>query len=293
LLSLNGSELLEAMPPDWSTDGWGFNIFAPDYQYAPLLLVDGPGPGSVLPQSYLSVYALGGVPNDIPTIVGVTRQESDFSPGDDVRNFSAAEFALYVRQRVEPYYGSVFASELLQIYMPHGFVPDPLFAPQRIFSEIITDSTTLCPNFYLASRMQKAFSSPVYAYASSQRPQQPFCPLRSFNSFDYCPAYSFHASDEFLWLLPRFANYSWSESDHSFSRLLSNRVASFIANGTVPPWSTFTTPPHDASLHSDSLPAQYTAVDLAAPDSNIPALKKAACKFWLRNGFYETRGLIN
>eukprot|EP00966_Prymnesium_polylepis_P188334 4364776-Prymnesium_polylepis.2 len=115
LLSLNASELLAAMPDDWSTDGWGFSVFASSYRYAPLLLVD--GRGGVLPTDYLTAYrrrerasaptaaaaAAAAAPVasvsrlDVPTIIGVTRQEGDFSPGSDVRNLTEGQFADFVR----------------------------------------------------------------------------------------------------------------------------------------------------------------------------------------------------
>ena len=111
----------------------------------------------------------------------------------------------------------------MQLYVPSDAKGSATFSAQRAFSEIITDATTLCPNFYLAAAIQRSFRSPVYAYASSQTTQQPFCPLRPYNAFDYCPHYSFHASDEFLWFQPRFDNYSWGAEDRAFSALMSRR----------------------------------------------------------------------
>ena len=109
--------------------------------------------------------------------------------------------------------------------------------------------------------------------------------------FGYCPEYAFHASDEFQWFLPRFANYSWTAADRAFSRRVNERLGSLIVNGSVPSWRRFTDAPH-AAPH-DRLPPQYRAIDLASPDRVVPRLKAAECAFWLEHGFYETRGLIN
>ena len=132
---------------------------------------------------------------------------------------------------------------------------------------------------------------PATSPSPLQIPQSPFCPLRQFNSFGYCPEYSFHASDEFLWFLPQFANYSWTALDEAFSKRMNSRVAGFFANGSVGAWEPFTEPPHEAP--QDSLPHAYRAIDLAAPDRVVEGLKRDQCDFWLGHGFYETRGLIN
>ena len=71
----------------------------------------------------------------------------------------------------------------------------------------------------------------------------------------------------------------------------STRLASFVANGSVPAWQRVTDLPHEAPR--DALPLEYRAIDLALPDRVVPQLKAAACDFWLDHGFYETRGLIN
>ena len=52
---------------------FGLSIFENSYQYAPLLVID--GPGGALPHNYLDPKLLFA---DVPTIVGVTRQEADF-----------------------------------------------------------------------------------------------------------------------------------------------------------------------------------------------------------------------
>ena len=40
---VNGSELLYAQPANWHADVFGTGVFSRDFQYAPLLLIDGEG----------------------------------------------------------------------------------------------------------------------------------------------------------------------------------------------------------------------------------------------------------
>ena len=100
LLGLSGAELITAMPPDWTADVWSYKLFGRGFQYAPLLLID--GPGGVLPTSYIDTFGTASAattPNRaVEVIVGVTRQEPDFSPGKDVRNYTAAAFAAFLRE---------------------------------------------------------------------------------------------------------------------------------------------------------------------------------------------------
>merc|ERR1712137_499309 len=86
-MNLPAKEVLAATPSNWHPDGWSLGLFEPTWQYAPILLID--GPTGVLPSGYLTAFDAKGT-TAVPLVIGATRQESDFAPGDDVRNFTRA-----------------------------------------------------------------------------------------------------------------------------------------------------------------------------------------------------------
>jgi len=290
LRSLNSSELVASLPDNWHADGWSFGVFDPSWQYSPLLLID--GPGGVLPADYLSTFNGTYEPPSagVPLIIGVTRQESDFSPGNDVRNLSRSEFSTFVASHFARAYGKQFVKELLPLYLDA-----PEWEPQKVYSEIITDATTLCPSRHLAHQIAVGRSQPVYLYGASQTMSTPpgFCVLQPFNGFNppYCPMYSFHAVDMFALFQPYYDasrfNYTFSPTDRRFGQLIQERMMEFANNGTIASWPHFTNPDR-----------QFRAIDLALPERIVPHFKYKQCEFWLgRNpaniNFYDTIGLIN
>ena len=308
LLSLNASEITSSMPPNWDTSGFGFSVFARTFQYAPLLLVD----GCVLPSSYLKAFdnsRPGVTPGHsnhssrIPLMVGVTRQESDFSPQDDVRNMSIETFSNFVVTKIQPRYGVSFANQVVALYITNAAATtratDKDFEPQRIYSEIVTDATILCPNAYLAAKWQGASSNSLYLYVTTQRLQNPFCVLEPFNAFSppYCPLYSFHAVDMFSWFAPAFDpskfNYTFTKRDHVFGQWMQSRFVEFANTGSVQLWENFAPQTPSGSFRMDELPLQYDVVDMKTDDVSIRNLLADRCNFWLKHKFYETRGLIN
>ena len=130
---------------------------------------------SVLPCNYLSAAPWAA---DVPTILGVTRQEIDFAPDDDVRNMSRTELASFVASKVQPYYGDDFTRRLLALYgllQPEGGVDGvdgkknsseksesgstlelEEFEPQKTYAEIVSDATTFCPTLPLARAIDTA-----------------------------------------------------------------------------------------------------------------------------------------
>ena len=180
LLSLNATELVDAMPEDWHSAMFGIkSAFAPSFVYAPLLLID--GPGGVLPEDYRSAFRTHGAA--APLVIGVAAQESDFAPEADVRNLtSSAAFGAYVAATLHgDEYTDAFVAELLDVYglsdrlTPRGSTAanananananatgtatTRTFAPQELFATIVTDATELCPSLLLAS---EAFFSTYY-----------------------------------------------------------------------------------------------------------------------------------
>eukprot|EP00747_Dinoflagellata_sp_TGD_P049147 gnl/TRDRNA2_/TRDRNA2_146034_c0_seq1.p1 gnl/TRDRNA2_/TRDRNA2_146034_c0~~gnl/TRDRNA2_/TRDRNA2_146034_c0_seq1.p1 ORF type:complete len:550 (+),score=69.03 gnl/TRDRNA2_/TRDRNA2_146034_c0_seq1:61-1710(+) len=256
------------------------------------------------PQSYLEVFAEG---SPVPVVLGATRQESDFSPGDDVRNFTRADLGTLVAERLGGDYGDSFVHELLDVYgllRPGGAAP---FEAQRVYSDIVSDATTVCPNFYLAqtmSRSRRRQSPGVYAYAAAGCLSGPFCVLEQFNSFSppYCPLYAFHASDEFAMIRPAYSEslfpYHFSTADAEYGQLIWARLSEFAATGEVLAWKTFagTT----SSLQADQpktrrhLSEHYFVSELGTHERRaVSGYRREQCNFWLRHGFYDTHGLIN
>ena len=290
LLSLNETELVRATPANWHTDGFGFSVFSKTFQYAPILLID----HCMIPRSYFDAFSNGSDVKPLPLIIGATRQESDFSPEDDVRSFTSAQFRSFVRKTFTPAYSSAFVSELVQVYLDSPQI-EP-FDPQRLYSDIVTDATILCPNAYLAARWAHGDEAPVYFYSSRQRTENPFCVLEPFNHFTppYCPLYSFHASDMFMWLSPQYDpvrfNYSMTAQDLEFGAQVQSRFAEFAQSGKVASWVPFA---DVGDFAPDRLPLQYHAVDMALPDTLVARYRKEKCNFWLKHKFYEKNGLIN
>ena len=299
LLSLNATELLRAAPPEWHADVFGIGVFARTFQYAPLLLID--GPGGVLPRPYVDHEGRPPAYLDanVTLVVGATAQEGDFAPTDDVRTLSPAGLAAFLRNRLRSSLGSSLVEEVIAVYLRSSARP---FEPQRLYSEIVADATVVCPNFYLAAAWQSAraagAAAPIFAYRASQRLSKPFCVLRDREfSPPYCPQYSFHASDMFAWLRPRRSahfNYSFDEADASYGELIARDFAAIVRHGSTRPsgWRWCATPASPPLR--DGLPHDFAANELRLPTTPVqPTHKRNECALWLGHGFYERIGLIN
>lgn len=78
LRNMTAEDLIAAVPSNWDPkNGWSFKSYQRNYRYAPLLVID----GDVLPFNYLAAGRNAAL---TPTIIGVTRQEVDFSPGSSL-----------------------------------------------------------------------------------------------------------------------------------------------------------------------------------------------------------------
>jgi hypothetical protein len=308
LLNLTSDELLDAMPPDWTAEAGSYTVFRSDFQYSPLLLVD--GPGGVLPYDYLTAAGRPRGPTaaapqspvlpDFPVVIGVARQDFDFGPGEDVRNLTRSGFASFVRGWIEPAYGVQFATSVLELYrIADGPAP---WEPQRLFAEILTDATFLCPSLDLGVAMQRSFTHPVYNYALSQTLSEPFCvpPFEDMAmSPPYCPRYAFHSLDELFWFQPGYnaSNFQYDIRSHpddlAFAGLLGSRLGDFVNTGSVDAWSQVL-PPNAPPAPPDTLPRGFSVVDFRLPDAkSVVGLKADQCNFWLQHRFYETKALIN
>ena len=268
LYSLDASELVAAQPDDWDAATFSYSLFDEDYRYAPLLLVD----GRVLPRDYREAD----YDADVATIVGVTRQEADFSPGDDARNWTAEDMAAFLANETA-HLGRDFVDGLLDAYDVRGRAA-PLDA-QRLYSEILADASVFCPTLVLA----RAMPDPA-VYSTSARPGRPYAPLAPLQIVrGYEPLYAFHAVDMFM--LFNFTNgYAMTDGDRAYSRSLVSAFAGFARDGALPPgWRRF------------SGDGSYGVVDWRDGTTATTAtnLKKRQCKFWLRHDAYRRYAWVN
>lgn len=166
---------------------------------------------------------------------------------------SKQELSAKLSEAIEPAYGAHFTNHLLRLYdLPisnenaststtsrtstsststgssanasaSASSSPESFEAQRVYAEIITDATTLCPTLPLAKSMSRgpkrsAASNPLYMYATSQQPanRSGFCPLEPFQAIDnYCPLYSYHAIDMFSLFLPPYPTAAWADGDRT------------------------------------------------------------------------------
>eukprot|EP00470_Lotharella_oceanica_P009997 CAMPEP_0170184880 /NCGR_PEP_ID=MMETSP0040_2-20121228/34900_1 /TAXON_ID=641309 /ORGANISM="Lotharella oceanica, Strain CCMP622" /LENGTH=480 /DNA_ID=CAMNT_0010431077 /DNA_START=31 /DNA_END=1474 /DNA_ORIENTATION=- len=294
LLALTPHELTYAMPENWDPPQlWSLEMFSDKYVYAPLLVVD----GEAIPSDYLTTFA-NDPPNDVPTAIGVTRQEVDFIPGTDARNLSADAFASLLFDSVEPYYGRAFADKLLDMYnltkakaTQNGRVEedyDPSKDMQLLFADIMNDASALCTTRKLVESMSRGFQSKVYFYAVSQLLSGPLCCMKPFEVFDYCPRYSYHAIDE-------FALFEWNDRrlfdaqapDNQFSLMLQKWFINFALSGDNPEWVPFKEP------RSSDGGETYAIMDFNNDFQILKNLKADECSFFLQHGFYESKAWVN
>lgn len=298
LLHLSAGELLQAQPDNWHADVWSLEIFSPTWQYAPLLLVD--GDGGILPRGYLQAFQ-DSKHGAVPAILGVTREESDFAPGQDVRRFTRSQLmqllARYAGRSQEP----AFVEELGRLYGLTGNLSSD-WEPQRTYAEILSDMTTICPNLYLAGVMdahRPRRASPVFSYVASRHLSRPFCVIANFTKMKplYCPRFAFHAMDEFAMLQPHFL-YNFTEEDRAWGQRLRARILEFVATGKVQAWQRFSTSTNRRQDEghvnkSRELLSEYNVIDFGVEDENTQCYNVARCNFWLQSGFYDSRGLVN
>lgn len=308
LLSLNSSELLEAAPANWHADVFGTGVFSPSFAYAPLLLVD--GPGGVLPQPYLDANGAPPTHMDaaVPLVVGATAQEGDFSPTDDVRNYSQPALRQFLRTKLVAL-SDALVERVLDMYVPlHSSTATAPFEAQRVYSELVADAVVVCPNLYLASNWQAArrqrsaatataeerVAAPVYAYRASQTLSEPFCVLRNKWTPPYCPLYSFHASDMFAWLQPEQTpsfDYAFSAADRAYGELIARQFGAVVHGRAPAGWKAAR---GEGEALRDALPDDFFSAELRLPATPVvPTDKASACKLWLGEGFYERIGLVN
>ena len=323
LLAMEPGRLVEAMPYDWDpSDGWSSRVFWDSYRYAPLLVID----GHLLPSDYRTPHAKAGarltpLASNVPLIIGVTREEIDFAPGDDVRNetlqnlsnFLGAAMANSSNPEHAPLSPELFSQLVLGSYgLPGNPIEGRISPPELIFSDIISDATMLCGTYMLADswasyRDALSIKAPIYMYSVSQRPGNPFCALGAFSHLEhpYCPMYSFHAIDMFAlfgWLPSSRTPghkvlYNVTEGDKQWTQMLRSRlVDQFAYNGTVrSPWMPYTIV--SGNSVSESRAKQQVSrhvIDFNVNDERVVLnFRHSQCSLFLDQKFYNTKVWIN
>ena len=314
-------DLVKAMPENWNPDSFSLDVFAPKYSAAPLLLID----GYAIQHDYLTAFSSKKNPLlslDVPTILGVTREEADFAPSQDVRSITRDEFVGLVEASIAPYYGADFSKMVSEQYITHptrnlmrgdlledggasigdrDVDPDDeddgedddggvaAFLPQQqVLADIVSDATEVCPTMYLASAMARGWKAPLFVYTLSHQPASPFCELERFQSIpEYCPRYSFHGLDMFaLFNYNQLKNMTVEEDDRQFTKHMRSLLYEFASTGNVKSWTVF---------QSQAVPgADYFTMDLGTEAATLRRnLKLKACALFQSKDFYQTKAWIN
>jgi len=86
--------------------------------------------------------------------------------------------------------------------------------------------------------------------------------------------------------------YNFSHADALWGDRLRRHVCDFASDGRVSNWHAFA-PSFSSKSYPEHFPADYVVMDLAEQDLASVAHRHVQCDFWLRHGFYDSRGLIN
>ena len=315
LRALQPKDLVAAQPENWDPNfGWSSRVFWDSYRYAPLLVID----GDVLPNDYRMNGTVGKrghsgdsgntkafptpLEQNIPLIIGVTREEIDFAPGNDVRNMTTRQvselFNVAIRNstiaRAKLFSTNVLHSYGLSTAANTTIIPvqGKNATSELIFSDFISDATMLCGTYVLADAWSK-INSNIYMYTVSQRPGRPFCALSAFQKEAYCPLYSFHAIDMFAlydWL-PRYLTpkhldlYNKTDSDVAFTRLVRDRlVDQFAWHGEVRGWGKYSSAPGGG---------RSVVVLNAKNERTLRGWREQQCALFLKEGYYESKAWVN
>lgn len=295
LKSLNKTELIAAKPPDWDPSPFSYAALAPGFAYAPLLLVDNT---TALPRDYLTAYRdpdprspLG---RGATLVIGATREEADFSPGEDVRAWAVARLRDFVRRTLGPEFHEAFVDAVHQAY---GLLDGPRDLDlQEVYAQVLSDAQVFCPSLVLADAYtSRKPPGKLYVYLTRQRPGSPrgFCPLKGYQTVaGYCPHYAFHAVDLFGLFTPDWnglareadQGYNYTDRDWEYTKLLTARFSELASTGRVSAWREY--------RGGGGPEADYSVVDLAAPgEANVVELRSQQCELW--KPLYARFGLIN
>ena len=288
LHDLPAQQVQKAMPKDWDSASFSFTAFAKNFTYAPVLLVDGV---SVV-KDYLS--SMKSPPENSPLsldtfrlIIGTTREEIDFAPGDDVSKLSEERFRDFVYDRVSDGFGHDVAFKTVSRYL----LNDNSTSKQQRYAQIVSDATIWCPTMYLLDAANENLKSQFYVYQTSQKPGHAFCPLGPFQMIpNYCPEYSFHAIDMFMMFKVPWGvrgcctgdevSYEYTEQDIQYGDTLAKRFAEFANTGRVESW--------------DSYGSERRVVRMQVPGEKMELNWRVDfCNNGLWWDYYDRLGLIN
>merc|ERR1711865_232915 len=114
---------------------------------------------SAVPSDYLSAYRNpplhSPLAEGVTLVFGVTREEIDFAPANDVRGWSRKKFKKFVAEQLGLSFNASFIDQVLAAYgLGEPSDPDRLDL-QQLFAQIISDATIYCPNLVLADALKR------------------------------------------------------------------------------------------------------------------------------------------
>eukprot|EP00940_MAST-03C_sp_MAST-3C-sp2_P000204 g204.t1 len=233
LQNMSAAALTDAMPPDWDSASFSFSAFAKNFSYAPLLLID----GEALTADYITSFSSPpeGAPlasSDFTLVIGATREEIDFAPGDYVANMS--DFAEFVRSHVSEGLGESLGEKVIERYgLGKNRTDDN---PQQLYAQIVTDATIWCPTTHLVNAVvnRQRVPATIYVYQTDQRPGNRFCPLGPFQAIEgYCPQFSFHAVDLFFLFAPQWGRPGCCLGDQDVVYTYTPRDISYVVSKDI------------------------------------------------------------
>lgn len=296
LYEMKPEDVQNAMPHDWDSASFSFAAFQENFTYAPVLLVD----GVTVVTDYLS--AIRSPPHNSPLadenfrlILGTTREEIDFAPGDDVSDFSLEKFQDFVYEHLEAGFGHDVASVVVSRYTmtnASSTSSSPIIhnSFQQTYAQIVSDATIWCPSLYMLDKGSNKTKSQFYVYQTSQKPGHAFCPLSPFQALkNYCPTFSFHAIDMFMMFQVPWGihgccegddvEYEYTHDDLKYGDLLAKRFAEFSVTNRVGAWDTYD---NDRSVVRLEVPGERMENNLR--------VEYCDGLWW---NFYDRLGLIN
>lgn len=212
---------------------------------------------------------VNGPGNDVPLIIGSAAQEVDDNPGfPEMNDTDWAQYRNYVTKKLGSFDHDT-VERVLSLYKEEE-------SPEYQLSSMISDMRAVCPTTEMARAAAEYFTSPVYRYVTTHRPQ---APAKRFGR-----KYAFHKIDLYAFLgnlnvIGHTVNDPNSRDEH-YSHFFQRLLASFAESGMLTHnWEPF--PNATAILYSgliDIIKVKY---------------KADVCEYWQYNGFYPAYAWTN
>ncbi|KAG2462706.1 para-nitrobenzyl esterase [Polypterus senegalus] len=270
LRSLSAEEIVKAVPwleyPFWAAEDLNDLPIKGRFDGA-VAVVD----GYVLPAAPFQMWEQKfSEYNDVPFVIGTTRQESDFSPAfNNISTWTWDDYQWFVRDKLKPF-GNNISETALSLYQEFKQCQVPKRCPEKAYTTMVADMRITCPSNDLARRAARALKSPVYRYIVTYTPSSEALVL------DFIPfpaRFSYHTLDTTGFFKSFDINHKVSTAtDRQFQQLMQKYFIHFVKTGKMPPeWQTY--PKHIALLSNT-----FNAMTDDFPKQ---------CSLWEENGFYS------